>query len=161
MQMQLPTFAAGLELQISGDGLRLKEGTATAPASVLATLGAPFNTVQPGGVLRLRWGEIRAASGKLEGQLDIDWVDAQSALSRVAPLGDFRLEIKGQGEQAKLTLGTLKGPLKLEGEGVLSESGIKFSGTASTEESMRSALNTLIGILGPRDGDKVLLRLNG
>lgn len=158
--LRLPLFEAALDLTLARGAASIAPGRATAPASALASLGMPFNTVQPGGVLRLRWDDMRASAGKYTGEVNIDWLDAQSVLSKVAPLGNFRVAIKAQGESARVSLATLKGPLQLEGEGLISECGVRFTGTASAEATMRPALNTLIGILGPREGDKVLLRIN-
>lgn len=159
-RLRLPRFEAALDLTVTRSAAHIAPGSATAPASALASLGMPFNTVQPGGVLRLRWDDVRASAGQYNGELRIDWLDAQSVLSRVAPLGDFRVAITAQGASARVSLATLKGPLQLEGEGLINECGVRFAGTASAEPAMRPALNTLIGILGPREGDRVLLRIN-
>jgi hypothetical protein len=37
---------------------------------------------------------------------------------------------------------------------------IRFSGTAAAEPAMRGALNGLLGVLGMRSGDKVLLAID-
>jgi general secretion pathway protein N len=155
-----PWLAAPLALSLGAHGVGFKSGAARLPAGVLASAGAPFNTVRPGGVLELAWtdGELRGTA--LTGELQVDWRDAQSALSTIVPLGSYRLRVKGAGQPPALELETLSGPLRMQGKGTMVGSRIKFSGTASAEAAMQPALNGLLGLLGLRSGDKVLLAID-
>ncbi len=148
------------EVDVSFDGrtLRAGEGKARAPAGVLAVMGAPFDTLRLGGELRLQWDTLGLGEANLEGSLQLDWSNAQSALSQVAPLGNFRVTLTGHGSRGDVRLITLEGPLLLQGEGVLERGRLRFSGTADALPEMRASLNGLIGVLGPRSGDKALLR---
>jgi len=154
-----PWLAAPLSLSLGAGTLSLEAGSAELPAAALAALGAPFNTVRPGGALELRWSDFELRDRVLVGELRIDWRAAQSALSNVAPLGDYRLSVRGAGSGAHLRLDTLSGPLRLEGSGSLGAAGLRFKGVASAEPQMRPALNGLLGVLGPRSGDNALLSL--
>lgn len=147
------------EIKVSYDGrmIQLGAGAVMWPAATLEILGAPFNTVSPGGTLRIRWDESRLSNDGFEGSVQIDWDSAQSALSPVVPLGDFRVVLTAKAGQGDLKLTTLRGPLLLEGRGRMQAGQIKFSGTADAEPEMRSNLNGLIGVLGPRSGQKALL----
>jgi general secretion pathway protein N len=155
-----PWLAGPLQLSLGGEAIGFARGAARVPAGVLASTGAPFNTIKPGGVLELAWtqGEIRGTA--LTGELQIDWRDAQSALSTVVPLGSYRLRITGAGKPPALELVTLRGPLEMQGTGTMSGSRIRFSGVAGAEPAMRPALNGLLGVLGMRAGDKVLLAID-
>jgi general secretion pathway protein N len=155
-----PWLAAPLSLSLGADGVALKAGNAELPAAALTALGAPFNTARPGGVLELRWSDLDLRGGAFAGELQIDWRAAQSALSTVAPLGDYRLRVSGTGDGARLRLDTLSGPLRLEGNGSLKAGRVRFNGIASAEPEMRAALNGLLGVLGPRSGDNALLSLD-
>jgi len=156
-----PWLAAPATLSLGAQGLAFARGSARLPAGVLAGAGAPFNTLRPGGVLELAWsdGEIRGSA--LTGELQIDWRDAQSALSTIAPLGSYRLRVSGSGGAPALELQTLSGPLQMRGSGNINGSRIKFSGIATAEPAMQPALNGLLGVLGMRSGDKVLLAIDG
>ena len=147
-------------IRVSYDGriVHLGVGMVLWPAATLEILGAPFNTVSPGGLLRIRWGESRLSNDGFDGSVQVDWDNAQSALSPVVPLGDFRVVVTARAGQGELELTTLSGPLLLEGRGRMQAGRIEFSGTADAEPEMRSNLNGLIGVLGPRSGQKVLLR---
>jgi general secretion pathway protein N len=159
LRLAHPWLAAPLSLSLGAGAAALAAGSAELPAAALAALGAPFNTVRPGGVLELRWSDFDLRGGALAGELQIDWRAAQSALSTVAPLGDYRLSVSGAGDGARLRLDTLSGPLRLEGSGSLRDGRVRFNGIASVQPEMRAALNGLLGVLGPRSGDNALLWL--
>lgn len=146
-----------IRVSYDGRGLNIDAGSALLPAGLLSVIGAPFNTISPGGMLRLRWKQLRFASEGFDGELSIDWRAAQSALSPISPLGDFRMTARANRGQGALQLTTLSGPLLLEGSGSMEAGRIRFSGTAAAAPDMRAGLNGLIGVLGPRSGDKVLL----
>ena len=154
-----PALAAPLAVSLAAKSIALKAGQAELPAALLAALGAPFNTVRPGGVLGLRWTDVELTGGVLAGSLQIDWSEAQSALSTVAPLGSYRLQVTGAGATARLQLDTLRGPLRLQGSGTVKGGRVSFKGMASADPDMRPALIGLIGVLGPRVGDQALLSI--
>lgn len=154
-----PALARPLVVAVTTRSIALKAGQAQLPAAILAALGAPFNTVRPGGDLGLQWTDVEIKDGVLAGNLQIDWREAQSALSTVAPLGSYRLQITGMGDTARLQLDTLRGPLRLQGSGTLKGGRVSFKGLASAEPDMRPALIGLIGLLGPRSGDNALLSI--
>lgn len=154
-----PALAAPLRVSLAGKSIALQAGQAELPAALLAALGAPFNTVRPGGALGFRWTDVEFTGGVFAGELQIDWNEAQSALSTVAPLGSYRLRVTGAGDAARLQLDTLRGPLRLQGSGTVKSGRVSFKGQASADPPMRPALIGLMGVLGPRVGDNVLLAL--
>jgi general secretion pathway protein N len=156
-RVEHPFSAAPLFLSADASRMALKAGSAQLPASSLAALGAPFNTIRPGGVLELRWSDLALGRGVFAGSVQVDWQDAQSALSTVAPLGSYRVQISA----GSVRLETVKGPLHLQGSGTLRGLHLSFRGVASAEPLMRPALNGLLGVLGPRSGsgDNVLIAL--
>jgi general secretion pathway protein N len=153
-------LAAPLIVGLGTPGLHFAKGAARLPAAVLAAAGAPFNTLRPGGVLELRWTEADLSGTALNGELQIDWRDAQSALSPVVPLGSYRLRVAGTAGPPSLELQTLAGPLEMRGSGKMEGSHIRFRGVAAVQRDMQPALNGLLGLLGMRSGDKVLLAID-
>jgi general secretion pathway protein N len=154
-----PALASPLAVSLAAKSIALKAGQAELPAALLAALGAPFNTVRPGGALGLRWTDVELTGGVLVGNLQIDWSEAQSALSTVAPLGSYRLQVTGAGDTARLQLDTLRGPLRLQGSGTVKGGRVSFKGMASADPDMRPALIGLISVLGPRVGDQAVLSI--
>lgn len=147
------------DLRIATDwtALEVAAGAARLPASMLAAVGAPFNTVRPGGMLHVQWDGLHLAPGAFRGLIQIDWEDAQSALSPVSPLGDYRLTVLGRGAGAEVALTTLSGVLLLQGQGRLEGRRMRFTGAAEAKPEMRASLLGLIGVLGRRVGDRAVL----
>lgn len=143
---------------LTGGPVRLGAATVRLPASLLVGLGAPFNTVRPGGQLQLTWDGLSIAPGRVEGRLDAEWRDASSSLAPVRPLGHYRLQFEGLAPGARVQLRTLTGPLELVADGTIGASGrLRMTGRArampGTDAIVRSQLSTLISLLGRPDGD--------
>lgn len=146
-----------INLQLERGSVHVAAGNAQVPAALLAVLGAPFNTVRPGGTLRAQWDNMRFGDHGFQGSFQVDWVDAQSAMSNVAPLGSYRLVANAQAGRGEAELMTLGGPLLLRGKGNLDRGGIRFSGVADAQQDMRASLDGFIGLLGRRMNGHVLL----
>lgn len=146
-----------VRISLDGSTVVVEAGELRVPAALLAVLGAPFNTLRPGGTLHLQWDTVRIRGDGFEGKMQLDWKDAQSALSAVAPLGTYRLTVSGMGARGEATLVTLSGPLRMEGQGSMDREGIRFNGMAEAQPEMRASLNGLIGLMGRRSRDRVLL----
>jgi len=153
------SLPAPLAVSLAPRSITVKAGQSELPAALLVALGTPFNTIRPGGALGLRWTDIEIKDGALAGNLQVEWRDAQSALSPVAPLGSYRLQIAGAGDTARVQLDTLRGPLRLQGSGTVKGGRISFRGVASADPQMRPALIGLISVLGRRVGDEAILSL--
>jgi general secretion pathway protein N len=83
-----------------------------------------------------------------------------SALTPVRPLGAYRIEVVGSGEQAKVTMSTLSGPLHLDGNGVWNaRSGMRFTAEALADEPERARLLPLLGLLGRREGERTIIKI--
>jgi general secretion pathway protein N len=141
------------------------EATATTlrlPATLLIGLGAPWNTVRPGGVVSLSWDRIAIDRGRLQGNLAGEWQFASSALTPVSPFGHYRLQTNGVFPGTQLNLLTISGPLELTGSGTIAEGGrLRFSGVArampGTDPATKTQLTGLISLLGRRDGESAIL----
>lgn len=125
------------------------------PASLLVGLGAPFNTLRPGGQLAIGWNRLQLEPGRLTGAVSAEWQFASSALTPVSPFGHYRLTTDGAYPGTRLLLTTLAGPLELAGNGTIDASGrLRFEGTArpapGTDPAVKNQLAGLISLLGPR-----------
>lgn len=157
VELTHPAFANPVVVTPRPSSVGLKAGRAELPAATLSALGAPFNTLRPGGTLAVDWTDAEWRPASLAGEVQIEWRDAQSALSTVVPLGSYRLRLTGH--TGRLTLETLRGPLLLQGSGTFKGARVSFKGLASAEPDMRQALAGLLGVLGPRSGDNAVLAL--
>lgn len=164
-------------LAVSGEGLvgrpfrvvvgmqsmQVEPGNIRLPAELIESLGAPFNTLRPGGDLSMTWDTLSSrfgtANAGLTGTLTLDWSDARSALSSVAPLGSYRLTARGSGGQIGFELATIKGPLLLSGNGQwTAQRGMQFRGEVQAEPAQRNELGPLIGLLGRPSANGAELR---
>lgn len=157
VELAHPALSAPVRLSPRLGSVAVKAGRAEVPAATLSALGAPFNTVRPGGQLVATWTDAIVRKEGFSGSMEIEWRDAQSALSTVVPLGTYRLRLTG--ETGRLELETLRGPLLLQGSGTIRGTRVSFKGLASAEPDMRAALAGLLGVLGPRMGDNAVLAL--
>jgi general secretion pathway protein N len=134
------------------------------PASLLIGLGAPWNTVRPGGVITINWDRLQLSPGRMQGALAAEWQFASSSLTPVSPFGHYRLVTNGQYPGMTLQLQTVSGPLELTGNGTIAEGGrLRFEGTArplaGTDPTIKTQLTGLISLLGPRrDSETANLR---
>lgn len=135
------------------------------PAERLASLGAPLNTVQPSGQMRMSWEQLlltRQSSGvDIAGQMNLEMSDIASRLSPVKPLGAYNLAFDWRGRQALLKLTTAKGPMLLSGSGTLQNGRLQFSGKAEAEAGQEERLANLLNLLGQRrrEGGKDVIAL--
>ena len=134
------------------------------PAAWLSGLGAPWNTLQLGGSLRLSSPgmSLQRAAGRwrLDGQAELELSNIDSRLSTLQRLGSYRLRIDGSGgDGARIALDTLDGALLLEGSGSWTAQQLRFRGTARAAPGFESALNNLLNILGRRSGASSLISI--
>ncbi|WP_345812396.1 type II secretion system protein N [Paraburkholderia sp. PREW-6R] len=133
-------------------------GAIAVPASLLSGLGAPFNTLDLQGDVRLAWSDLRSFNREVFGQLTVTLNDVSSRVSLVRPLGSYRLLIQAQGASSTIDLSTFKGPLMLTGSGTVSPASTSFHGTASAAPEARDNLAGLLNVLGrPSGPDSVAL----
>ncbi len=152
---------------LGGGSTELGATTVRLPASLLVGLGAPWNTLRPGGILTLSWDRLAFAPRRMEGtNLIAEWQYASSALTPVSPMGHYRLNTNGLWPGTQLELLTISGPLELKGNGTIPEGGrLRFTGRAQalpgTDPGVRAQLTGLISLIGRRDGDGALLNFGG
>jgi general secretion pathway protein N len=170
---QLPLLIGQVDASIRVDGMtqpvrvqggygeiRVGGGSLALPSVELGRMGSPWNTLRPSGALSLRWENLTLKQGGLEGRAQIELRDASSAMTPVRPLGSYRVEIIGRGGQADLGIQTLAGPLRLQGSGTFSaQGGLRFTAEASADPAAQASLNSFLGLIGRRDGEKTIIKI--
>lgn len=156
--------ALQFELHPHWDGLHLllADGQSGWPATLLAGLGTPWNTVQATGQLMLSSQalrlDLRAGQVQVEGSAQLDVLDLSSRLSTLQPLGSYRLRVEG-GTETRLSLTTLDGKLQLQGEGQWIGGRLRFQGQAQATPQDEPALSNLLNIIGRRQGAQSIITL--
>ena len=159
--------ALSLPVKVTGSWTRWQISPAAIllPAERLAGLGAPLNTVQPSGQMRLSWGPLQVSreAGKLAmvGSVRLQMADIASRLSPIKPLGNYQLIMDWRGQDAQLALTTAKGPMLLSGTGAIRNGRFQFSGKAEAEAGQEEKLANLLNLLGQRrrEGGKDVIAL--
>ncbi len=145
--------------------LLVADGMSEWPAGLLAGLGAPWNTVQPQGLLQLRseqlsveWIEGRVS---VAGGARLDALGMSSRLSSLRPIGSYRLSLAGSANRAPptLQLQTIEGSLNLVGSGQWTGSHWSFRGEASAAPEREQALGNLLNMVGRRQGARSVISL--
>lgn len=156
-------LAQPLRIRAGLDG-RMDAGPTTVrlPASLLIGLGAPWNTVRPGGVITVTWDRLNIEPRRFQGAIVAEWQFASSNLTPVSPFGHYRLTTNGVFPGTQLNLLTISGPLELTGSGTIAEGGrLRFQGVAraqpGTDPAIKTQLTGLISLLGRRDGESAIL----
>ena len=134
------------------------------PAAWLAGLGAPWNTLQLTGTLRLSSSglTVDTAAGRwnLVGQADLDLNNVASPLTTLDRLGSYRVHLSGvNAGPPALTLSTLDGALLLSGTGQWTGSQFRFRGEARAAPGAEGELDNLLNFFGRRQGALSLISI--
>jgi len=149
-----------------GASLRVADGQSQWPASLLAGLGTPWNTLQLGGTIRLASPGVTIESvegrWRLDGRVDLEFDNVSSRLTTLETLGSYKVSLTGGGGANTATLlsvSTLDGPLQLTGSGTWGPGGVKFRGEARSAAVDEAALSNLLNIIGRRDGARSIISI--
>lgn len=134
------------------------------PAAWLVGLGAPWNTLQLGGSLRLSSSGLTldVAEGRwtVLGQADLELNNVASSLTTLDRLGSYRVHLDGAaGRPPSFTLSTLEGALQLNGSGQWTGSQIRFRGEARAAPGAEGELDNLLNFFGRRQGALSLISI--
>jgi general secretion pathway protein N len=131
---------------------QVSPGRIVLPAERLAALGAPLNTVQPSGQMRLSWESLQLTRQNgnigIAGAMNLELNDIGSRLSPVKPLGSYDLSVDWHGTQADVTLKTITGPMILNGSGTFADGRLRFSATAQAQAGQEQNLANFLNLLG-------------
>ena len=148
--------------EIVGDYRRvsISPGALQLPDVSLARLGSPWNTVRPTTALAVNWQPIVIENGRATGKATLDLSDVASALTPVRPLGAYRIAIDGGAQATQISMTSLNGPLRLSGNGNWTPAaGLRFTAYAEADESERPRLQSLLNLLGRREGTRTMIKI--
>lgn len=166
LHIQHAWLGGPLMLAFAPRGVTVSSQTMSLPAQALATLDPRLAAIGPQGQLRLSWPAQRLThTAPVDGArlLDVQWLDAASALSPLRPLGQYTLNLTADKAAVRMLLSTQKGPLVLQGTGRLDQTnGLNFEGSAQADASSdpvtQAALQDVLNAMGPRQNNLTLLR---
>ncbi len=137
-------------LSLGPGSLRLRNVEASAPAALLEAAIPAAAFAKPDGRLRVLADSIEVGGAGVAGAATVEWLEA--GMSGLSQLGDYRLQITGNGERAAVKLATLRGDLRVSGEGEWRAAQpriVQLRGTAEAPAE-RKDLEPLLQMLGIR-----------
>jgi len=108
--------------------------------------------VKPDGSLRVKAESLEIGKASVRGAASAEWIDAGLSGLQAPRLGDYRLQITASGDRAELKLATLRGDLRLSGEGewrLARPRVVQLRGTAEAAAE-RKDLEPLLRLMGAR-----------
>ncbi len=152
-----------LVVQRSPGRLTVEDLSATLPVNIAGLFYAPALFFAPTGTLELRSERLSLARDALAGEVRAQWRGAGGRFTGSKSLGDYRIDLNGEGERASLRLSTVSGDLNLSGRGEWRVSGngeLRFTGAAQPQGDA-ARLEPLLRAIGPdRGGGRRDLRFN-
>src|SRR5581483_10198121 len=105
------------------------------------------------GTLRFNAKQLSIGRASVRGAGALDWINASTSLSKIQPLGNYSLAIRGQGTRATLDLTTTQGALVVSGTGAWNagDHQVDFSGNIQPVSDAQ-ALEPLLSQLGTDRG---------
>lgn len=153
---------AAIPISGSLSELRVGAGALDLPDIDLSRLGSPWNTIRPVASVSLRWDALAFRDGVPEGRASIELRDTASAMTQVRPLGSYRIDVVGSGGVLALSLATLGGALQLQGSGrFTARTGLSFNAQAWADGPQRPQLQSLLALIGRREGERTVIRIGG
>ena len=135
--------------------IEIVDAEVSLPGELLGLAVPKLAPLRLAGELRLRVARLSIAErGGMQGGATLQWRGAGSALTPVAPLGDYELRLEGNGTAVRASLRTLVGPLRLEGSGSWTPgANPAFLGTARVAPEFRMQLEPLLRLIAVERGD--------
>jgi len=139
-------------VSVGAGSLRFQNVEASAPAALLEPALPAAAFARPDGRLRVLADSFEIGAAGLAGAATVEWLEA--GMSGLQRLGDYRLQITGNGERATVKLATLRGDLRLTGAGEWRAAQpriVQLRGTveAAAERKDLEPLLQALGIAGP------------
>lgn len=142
-----------IDIFVAPSGWTLHRLHGEVPASLLGAFSTTMRDLGLSGRLTFDLRDVGMAGGQVRGDGFVVWSAAGSNLTRLHPLGDYRLELRGLGPTLDYRLTTLGGKLRLSGEGGWRPgANPSFRGEAVPASEHRAELAPLLRILGRENG---------
>lgn len=148
-----------------GQQVRLQNLDVRLPASLLAGLGTPFNTLGFEGTVALSSPQLmlktqnQSALWQLQGAAQMQLLQLSSSLATLPVLGSYQVDVTGGGGNTRVQLSTLSGALQLQGAGGWQNGRFGFSGQAQAAPGYEESLANILNVIGQRRGAVSVFRI--
>lgn len=127
------------------------------PATLLAGLGTPFNTLGFDGEVALSSPQLllktqsQSQQWQLQGGAQLQLLQLSSSLATLPVLGSYQIALIG-GANTSVQLSTLSGALQLQGDGGWQNGRFAFAGQAQAAPGYEESLANILNVIGQRNG---------
>lgn len=116
-EVKLEQATKPFPVTISLSRIELANADISLPAAALG-LGVPkLAPLGLTGDMLLHVASLSIERKQMQGNVTLQWRDAGSVLTPISPLGDYELNLDGEGATVHVLLRTIQGPLQLDGKG--------------------------------------------
>jgi hypothetical protein len=149
LEIDLDQAAKKFPVSISLTRIEFADTDINLPAAALGLAVPKLAPLGLTGDVLLHVANLSIGHSAMQGNATLQWRAAASALTPVAPLGDYELRFESEGTAIHASLHTLQGPLQLDGSGSWT-SGNKpmFLATARIPPQHQQQLAPLLGLIG-------------
>lgn len=141
------------DVERQGRNWHLADLRGQVPVAYWAARQPRLAVLEPGGVVSLNFPALDLGPAGVKGSGEMQWQNATFKMSPVNPIGSYRIHLRDQ----NLSLDTLSGALRLEGQGSFQAAArqIDFTGSARPEGPAAARLAPVLYLLGPDQGGGV------
>lgn len=152
-EVELDDAAKPFAVTISLSRIEITDAGISVPAAALG-LGMPgLAPLRLTGEVLVKVPRLSLERGRMDGDATLHWRAAGSALSPIAPLGEYEVRVKAAGPAVHAELRTLEGPLQLDGKGTWSSGAPpSFMVTAQVPPQYREQLAPLLALIAVERG---------
>lgn len=130
--------------------MEVSQAQVSLPAQLLSVFAPQLLPYRLSGELALTTEHFQITPDANTGSVMLDWKQATSGLTDIAPLGDYRILLRGAGADMKVSLTTVAGKLQLVGNGQIQIGRVlTFNGTAQAAPDQKEILSDLLHHIGP------------
>jgi general secretion pathway protein N len=127
--------AARASVEVRPWGIAVRGLDASFPAAALALLDPALHALGPQGTVRVRSERLRIERGSVLGLAEVEWRDVRLLRARGLELGSHVARLRGGGARVDIELGSLEGPMRIEGGGTWTTSGaVRMSGSVDAQD---------------------------
>jgi general secretion pathway protein N len=151
--IELDRSGKNFPVSVSLSRLDIADADFNLPAAALG-LGMPkLGPFRLTGDVLVKIPHLSVERGRIDGDASLRWRGAGSALTRVAPLGDYEVRFKASGLAVQAVLTTLEGPVRLDGKANWSNgSAPSFLATATVPPQHQDQLAPLFRLVAIERG---------
>ena len=152
-EIELDQSARRFPITVSLSRVDIADADFNLPAAALG-LGVPkLGPFRLTGDVLVKIPHLSVERGRIDGDATLRWRAAGSALTRIAPLGDYEVRFKASGRAVQAVLSTLEGPVRLDGNASWSNGAApSFLATASIPPQHQDQLAPLFRLIAIERG---------